>query len=117
MSVQFSVSRGDDSDGHVQLRLAGELDMTCSDELRYAIEQILPTQPSSVVVDLDRLTFLDSSGIQALLAARQAADADHVTMRVVQPHGMVYHVLRVAGVLDYLEHAGPASAGQDAVGY
>jgi anti-sigma B factor antagonist len=59
--------------GAVRFALRGELDLahayTFDEELR-AVEQ---TRPACVVIDLRKLTFLDSCGLARLLAARRRA--------------------------------------------
>jgi anti-sigma B factor antagonist len=59
--------------GAVRFALRGELDLahaySFDEELR-AVEQ---TRPACVVIDLRKLTFLDSCGLARLLAARRRA--------------------------------------------
>jgi anti-anti-sigma factor len=59
--------------GHALVRLAGEIDLAVVPDLvtefEYAIVQLSPL----VVVDLDRVEFIDSSGLGALVRARRTA--------------------------------------------
>jgi len=54
--------------------LAGEIDLSVADDLAVRIAELLRLGPRTVVLDLARLTFLDSSGCRALvMGAREAA--------------------------------------------
>jgi anti-anti-sigma factor len=58
-------------DSEVRLVVAGELDLATAPALHDAVTQLLGAgEPSTVVIDLGEVTFLDSSGLGALLRAR-----------------------------------------------
>ena len=63
-----------DSDGRLVLRLAGELDSEAAPDLHHLIESL--SIEGDTVLELDRLTFIDSSGLGCLLRLQQrVADA------------------------------------------
>lgn len=94
------------NDGQVQvLHCQGRLTMTTARSLRDAVERAVAEQPPRVVVDLAGVSFVDSSGLGALISglkrARQAGGdlriagaGDQVTMvlgltnldRVLKPY-------------------------------
>jgi anti-anti-sigma factor len=53
---------------------------------------------SLVVVDLCQLTFIDSSGLGAIHAARQAAIENGGNLVICRPSPMVYRVLEITGL-------------------
>jgi anti-sigma B factor antagonist len=57
----------------VILTLAGELDVTNADEAEEAVGVAWQGSPSSLVFDLSRLTFMDSTGVRVLIRARRRA--------------------------------------------
>ena len=66
----------------------------------------VPTEPVSldeVYLDLSGLSFLDSSGIRALVHAQRAMDAAGCHFAVVAPADHVRKSLRIAGVEGTLE--------------
>lgn len=72
------------------LRVAGDLDFDRAPALRVRIDQLSLESGQCLVVDLSGLDFCDSSGITALLAARQhalAAGAD-IVLAAVPAHLM-----------------------------
>ncbi len=89
----------------VGLLVAGEVDMASADHLEQAITNALEHRPVTVVVSLAGVTFLDSSGIGALLRGRRNAEIRGVHLVVSDPQPSVRTVLAVSGVLGFL--AGP----------
>jgi anti-sigma B factor antagonist len=55
------------------IALTGELDMASAQSIRPCIEAAITTSSGDVIVDLAAVTFMDSSGLAALLDARQLA--------------------------------------------
>lgn len=51
----------------VLLRIEGTLDIHSAPELRDALEEVVAASPLRVVLELDGLTFLDSSGVGAIV--------------------------------------------------
>lgn len=89
--------------GYVRLALAGEIDLSSVDVLLRAQGDALAMAAfrrlHGVVVDLDQVTFLDSTGIGTLVGGyRQAATAG-LTYQLENARGAVARVLHVAGVL------------------
>lgn len=65
-----------DYDGVPHLELVGELDLSTANPLKLRLELAERDEPETIVVDLRRVTFMDSIGLGILLAhglrARQA---------------------------------------------
>jgi len=57
-----------DHDGVPHLELVGELDLSTANPLKLRLELIEREQPETIVVDLRRVTFMDSIGLGILLA-------------------------------------------------
>jgi anti-anti-sigma factor len=84
-----------DIDGVRIFALRGELD-ACS--CRGLAEHLLGPPGSLVVVDLYQLTFMDSSGLGAIHAARRMAIKNGGDLVVCRPSPMVYRVLEITGL-------------------
>lgn len=90
-------------DVHV-VTLHGQLDLANADRVR---ESLVAVSGSTVVVDISGLRFLDSSGIAALLGARQEiVDAGH-GFELRGAHGIVRRVLEVTGLAHLLSDRPP----------
>ena len=72
MSPEFSFTVRDLPDVHL-VALHGELDIVSAYDLALALVEVAG---STVVVDLSGLTFMDSTGISALVMAKNRIEAD-----------------------------------------
>jgi anti-sigma B factor antagonist len=89
--------------GVVRLAVAGEVDLASCDHLRIAIKDCLAdARTAELIVDLDRVTFLDSSGIRTLIQGRDLATGNGITYLVTNPNDIVHRVLEITGVLDLI---------------
>ncbi|MQA26225.1 MAG: STAS domain-containing protein [Micromonosporaceae bacterium] len=101
--MDFTITQRNRDDGAAHLILAGEIDLAVADEVRQAIVDAILAHPvAGVVVDLDQVTLLGSTGISALVAGRQKAIETDTGYRVINPHGVVRKVLAITGVLPTL---------------
>jgi anti-anti-sigma factor len=82
----------------VVVRLSGELDMATVAELAVPLEQLLERAPQPVVLELDDLSFLDSSGVAVLI--RIANRFPQLETR--NPTPPVRRVIEVLGLADRL---------------
>ena len=81
----------------VCLELVGSLDLASVRQLDAAIAE-LPADARSVVLDLGGLTFLDSTGIGALVRLRQRLDSEYRTLAIVNPSERTTFVLELTGL-------------------
>lgn len=99
------------NDGVVRLAVAGEVDLATYDRLRTAIRTVLTdARTAELVVDLNRVSFLDSTGIHTLTEGRRLAADNGINYLVTNPQGMVHRVLALCGVLPILTGRGPVAA-------
>lgn len=90
---------GEPAPQEVVVALAGELDMATSPRLGETVVEILDRGPVRVItIDLSELGFLDSSGMRALLQARNAAARHGAEFAVRRPSEHVGKVLRIAAL-------------------
>jgi anti-sigma B factor antagonist len=76
----------------VVVTAAGEIDMSTSPGLDRAVEESLRSAPC-LVIDLTRVEFMDSSGLGALLEARNQAREHGGSMLLVHPPEVVRNLL------------------------
>lgn len=97
-----------DSQGSV-LRLTGEIDLCCAPELRAELEAQAATRPAMLIVDLDGVTFIDSSGLSALIGCWRKMQEQGGKLAVVGAKGEVLEVFRLTH-LDELIALFPSNA-------
>ncbi|MFJ3897334.1 STAS domain-containing protein [Streptomyces sp. NPDC090083] len=85
------------------LELAGELDYDSAAEVRELLPGLALQGGRQLVVDLAGVTFCDSSGITALLAARNHAVAEGATIRLAAVPAYISRIFRMVG----LDHVFP----------
>jgi len=88
--------------GQATVHLSGELDFTTSNQLYTAIDMILTAAVSELTIDLRKVTFCDSSGIHAIMAAYDRATATDAAFHLTHAQAPVERVLKVCGVWDTL---------------
>jgi anti-anti-sigma factor len=80
--------------------IEGELDLASADRLRDALEGPVHDGASGIVFDLENCSFVDSSGLAALLEARRTLDGSSRETRValVSPAPQAERLLRMTAV-------------------
>jgi anti-sigma B factor antagonist len=86
----------DDSSSPI-IHLAGELDLASVEATKAGIEPYLATTPVRVTFDLEKLTFMDSSGIALLVQISN--EVEQVSLTHVTP--IVHRVLEATGLLEH----------------
>jgi anti-anti-sigma factor len=94
-----------DADGTTAvLRLAGELDLATTEQLRERVHGLLHDAPvRHLVIDLAGLDFLDVTGLGALLEARRKLIARGGTLALRRPRPMVLRMLSLLELEDALQ--------------
>jgi anti-sigma B factor antagonist len=99
--------------GTATIRLYGEFDLSCEQPFEEEVGHILDGEASSLIVDLRRLEFIDSTGLRVLLSLDNLARQDGFDFTVFCGNGMVRRVLTetgLDGVLPIVEPSAAASA-------
>jgi len=106
---EIEVTTPDDA-ARAILTISGEVDMASAHEIDAVVAVVAGwKETTDVVVDLASVTFIDSSGIAALLRCRQELDDTGIGFNVIGAQGMPLNVLRITGVLPYLSNS-PSTA-------
>jgi anti-sigma B factor antagonist len=88
------------SSGQGHVAVAGEVDCSTAPRLTACLDSELAAAPAELVVDLTGVSFLDSAGLHALVAAHAHAGRIGVPMRVLVATRAVLRPIQVTG----LEH-------------
>ncbi len=78
----------------------GEVDLDTATELHRQTSAVLALPVAGMTVDLGYVTFIDSSGVNALLQAQKAADEHGIAFRLDAVPRQAHVVLDVLGLLD-----------------
>ncbi|MER5452827.1 STAS domain-containing protein [Streptomyces sp. NPDC002766] len=85
------------TDGIRVLTLAGEIDHHTGDTLRQSLDAISTPRPR-VVVDMRQVTFMDSSGINILIAAHHTLSEAGGWLRLAALGPTVMRTIRLVGI-------------------
>jgi anti-sigma B factor antagonist len=85
------------------IQLGGEVDLATAGPLQDRLELVTDATTGDVTVDLTNVTFLDSTGLAALLAASRRMQRDGRRLTLVNPCAAVHRVLQISGVVKLLE--------------
>jgi len=91
----FSVTVSDAGNGRAVVTASGELDIATAPQLVEAVAPLGPPATTGIAIDLSALTFIDSSGINALRTAVRAAGSRGVGGIVASPNERVLRVLEL----------------------
>jgi anti-sigma B factor antagonist len=89
--------------GTVVVRVGGEVDMLTTPLLGSCLAEQLETEPGMLVVDMSNVGFLGSSGLAALVTARDEAAGRQVTLRLVSADHAVLRPLTATGLAELFD--------------
>jgi anti-anti-sigma factor len=104
--VQILDVETEERDGRVHVALRGELDLSTVGKVQDALQRVESEAPPVVVLDLSKLTFLDSTGLRCLVTADQRArDAGRrvVIVRGPDPVQRVFSITRLEERLEMVD--------------
>ncbi|GII23071.1 STAS domain-containing protein [Planosporangium mesophilum] len=106
--ASLDLVRSDDGHGNARLVTTGEVDISNLERLHETIAAVL-AEPgtTSLVIDVQPLDFIDSTGIQVLLSAMRTAQHRGITFSVANAHGKVLRIMTVLNLYDLLSADGP----------
>jgi anti-sigma B factor antagonist len=111
-AAHFSVALGDEGTT-LTLTAVGEIDIASSPVLRHAAADALERPCDVLVIDLDQVTFIDSTGIHALIDIQGRCRREGVVLRVLPAADGVHAVFELCGLADRLPFM-PRSHGAEA---
>jgi anti-sigma B factor antagonist len=91
--LSVSVESGD---GAVVITVAGEIDIASAPGLRDALAEAMRRPPRTLTVDLAQVSFIDSSGLDALSWVKRAAPGTEVVL--ASPSRQCRRILEISGL-------------------
>ena len=98
--MTLSITTSTKTDGAVEVALAGEIDLDKAYEIRDVVAaQLAGGRPGRIALNMERVVFIDSVGITALVGAFQLASVGGTKLEVVRPSRFAHRQLWVTGLL------------------
>jgi anti-sigma B factor antagonist len=101
VSDQLRIEVRHDS-GRAILGLSGELDMASAEILQQALADEDLQQEPMIVLDLQQLEFVDSTGLRSILAALEQCRARQQEFAITPGSPQVQRLLRITGLAEHL---------------
>jgi anti-sigma B factor antagonist len=95
-----SLDRTDDT---VTVALHGEVDVATVDQVRVAFADAIAGRPRAIEVDLRDLSFIDSTGLGALVFGFQRSREENIGFRLARPSPGVRQTLVLSGLLEVVD--------------
>ena len=80
------------------IAISGEIDISCADKVRNAIDLALEQPTEAVELDFTQVSYIDSTGIGVLVGAAHHAVEHHKAFQVVNAQPNVVRVAQLLGV-------------------
>jgi anti-anti-sigma factor len=98
----FSISTAE-QDNAIHVLLSGDLDLSTAKQAEQAIEDAEKAGRSTVVVDLRRLSFMDSTGLRVIVSADKRARRSNRRVVIIQGPAPVRRVFEITRLDERLE--------------
>jgi anti-sigma B factor antagonist len=98
----FEIETGELGDA-VHVTLSGDLDLSTAKRAEQAIEEAERTGRSTVVIDLRRLSFMDSTGLRVIVSADKRARRSNRRTVVIQGPAAVRRVFEITRLDERLD--------------
>jgi anti-sigma B factor antagonist len=108
--VEILDVRTEDRDGLVHMALMGELDLSSVAKVQEELRRIETNAPATLVVDLSKLTFLDSTGLRCIVTADERAREQGRRIVIVRGPDAVQRVFAITRLEERLEIVDDAPA-------
>jgi anti-anti-sigma factor len=90
----LGIEAGEEGDTYI-VRLRGELDLPGCDSVEAALMQAEDSGARKILVDLDQLSYIDSTGLRVLVRAARRADSNGDRLRMTRGAGHVAEIFRL----------------------
>lgn len=89
---------------HMQgmVSVSGEVDVSCADELRTKLQEALSDNIKQLIIDIEYMSYIDSTGIGVLVGMAHQATTCGVKTQVIHPQRNVLRILSMLGVCEEL---------------
>lgn len=98
--MNIGIEAGTDDSGHALLRVSGAIDIQSREALLTAGRAALERKGPGLVLDLADVTFIDSTGIGALIELGHDAEDADAKFELRDPSVRVMRILDVTGLTD-----------------
>jgi anti-sigma B factor antagonist len=85
-----------------RLTPSGELDIATAPQFEQEVRSLLARSVQRVIIDLSRLTFIDSSALRLFIVLNDRSASEGWTLSLIRPTGQVRSVFEITGANESL---------------
>ncbi|HZY65036.1 MAG: STAS domain-containing protein [Actinomycetota bacterium] len=100
--MDFEVSVVEHAGSYSVIAVRGEVDLHTAPKVQYAIERGT-NGVGTVVVDMDGITFMDSTALSMFMRAKDSLQEQGVALRLASPSDAVARIFGVTGFGEYFD--------------
>ena len=83
----------------MRITLEGEVDMRVAPSLREILHSVIEENPEEVIIDLEKVPFIDSSGVATFVEALRLLGRSNKVLRLENPSESVRYTLKITKLL------------------
>lgn len=100
----IAAGRADARRETITVQIEGELDHCSAERVRATLDALIAdARVKRLVIDLERLTFMDSSGIGVMIGRYRTLSRRNGTLAVRRPNPQVDRIFRMSGLYQIIE--------------
>lgn len=96
--AELTIRRTELANNWVSLSVIGEIDLATVDQLEEAVTEVVNNGNSHLVVDLTELSFMDSTGLKAMLVTDQRLNEGGRSFAIAVRPGPIARLVDLSGV-------------------
>jgi anti-sigma B factor antagonist len=92
-----------EQEGTDVLQLRGEVDAYTITELKEVMKEIMTKENQEVVVDLEEVTYMDSTGLGVFISALKSAKEHNSELKLINIQDRVYRLFKITGLDEIMD--------------
>lgn len=100
-------------DGRSIILLAGEIDAYTVTGLKDMLKSVLETEGKDVIVDMEQVTYLDSTGLGVFISALKTAKEHGRKFELINIQERVYRLFQITGLIEIMDVKAAIRGGRD----
>ncbi len=85
---------------NIVVELSGDLDIESSEEMKNEILEVYDEKRKNILVDLEKLDYLDSMGIGALISVYNTLKENGNVIKIINAQKNIYKLFKITDLLD-----------------
>lgn len=85
------------------LNVSGEIDAYTAPQLKESFASIIEKENKEIIVDLEKVTYMDSTGLGVFIGALKSAKEKNSQLKLINIQDRVYRLFQITGLDDIMD--------------